>query len=313
MNDQRRLTQASSERCARLFRSLRARMDLSLGDCAMAMGLSPASADAALSRMEHGIGTWDFRRFNTFVAFAATHLNVFPRQLAPALLGDGSLDIDDVVAWNYTRLGADDNSKLLCRLECRWKPRSRWTIFFRQLPGFLLPDSAREELDWDFLGNRRRDVVGELEDVFEAMQNRFMLWDACDRPRLVLVPMPGAWATLIRRQEMYRKWDAALLAEALEFLSVDCIASHVRFCQSTVRSCARVAANVDWMLVTDDLAIKYRRGARVLDELPHPAASAPHGQNSRQFLKELSAPASLRDQTLPTQRLLESVLSELQA
>ncbi len=311
-----RLSHESSERCARLFRSLRAKWNLTLADCALAMGLSPRSVDASLSRMENAIGHWTHEQLDRFVALAASYLDVDSDRLRTVLLGDadGGLEsVQDTLAWRYARWGSEAHSKLLCRLECHWTPRSRWVVFFRRLPEFLVPDRAIEQFMEQHRRSHPRDTIGEMAQVFAAMHERFLLWDAAERPRLVLAPLSGSLSSLFRRDDSYAALDAEALAETIEFLRHDCVEfSGTVFARAgRTDEQSQVMNDIEWVLIGNGLVVRQRKGIAVLDHITLTGRPTPEAFATIQQFDRLSRSALLRDETQFVGRLFTRVLAEI--
>jgi hypothetical protein len=294
------LSEESTKWCAIVLRAFRRRFVLTLDDCVKGMDL-PAGADATIARMEHAVNPWRYHRFDRFVSFAAPMLRMQPEVLRACLLGDGNMDaVADVTDWEYARLGSEAASQLLCRLECRWTPGSHWAIFFRTLPAFLLTEPAHEGLDYQIPG-QCDDMMHELTQAFEGIYRRFFDSFESDRIRLTLVPLPGALSLLAERKGAYHRWDAGTLKEVVEVLCFDCIDERgTVFAQSLRSDHGDILQDIDWLLVSDDLAIRHREGARALDSikiLPTPSDS---DCRTAKRIRSLIDPDSLQDITRVT-------------
>lgn len=297
-----RLSRESTERCAALLRALRERLDLTLAQCAIGMGLCPTSSDAGLARMEHAIGTWSRDCFERFLPFAALHVSVSPAELRAVLLGDRDPHlIEDILRWQYARIGSEDCSKLLCRMECRWRPGSHWTIAFKYLPGFMLPDQPRELTT---LSDASPRAEQELSEVFASMHDRFLAWEPSTRPRLTLIPLPSALSSLLQRRGRYGRWDDEALAEAAEFLKYDCIdGSGATF--GRPRQQIEFDETLDWLLINGDFIVR-SRPSNVLDYLPSTDRFA-----AAHFHTLFCAEDALHDESALMSSLLLRIFTEL--
>lgn len=302
------LSEESTERCATVLRAFRRRFDLTLDDCVKGMGL-PDGADATVARMDNAIHPWRFDRFDRYVNFAAPSLKMQPGLLRACLLGDGDMNVvADVIDWEYARLGSEGASQLLCRLECRWIPRSRWIIYFHTLPAFLLPDQARKKLDYQIPG-QCDDMMHELAQVLKGVNRRFFGAVDSDRMHLVLVPLPGALSLLTERKGAYHRWNTDILKEVVEVLVFDCIDERgTMVAQSLSSGHGDILLGIDWILITDDLVVAHREGSRVLDSITISLSPSNSDCRTIKRIQSLMDPTTLRDETRSTRSFLERVL-----
>jgi hypothetical protein len=116
--------------------------------------------------------------------------------------------------------------------------------------------------------------------------------------RLVLVPLPGALSNLTGREGAYRAWDKDALAEVIEVLAFDCIGtSGATIAHYTDCNHGKILQSIDWLLISNDLAIRHREGARVLDSIQIPSSPSQGDAHTVTLLRSLSQPRSLRDDT----------------